>query len=61
LGTVAFVGYEAPLDLSKPLKVKVENEKNSDGPSTDISENSNDNMNSSRQYEDSSSDVSMNN
>jgi AT-binding transcription factor 1 len=51
---------EAPLDLSKPLKVKVENEKNSDGPSTDISENSNDNMNSSRQYEDSSSDVSMN-
>lgn len=51
---------EAPLDLSKPLKVKVENEKTSDGPSTDISENSNDNMNSSRQYEDSSSDVSMN-
>ncbi|CAG2208256.1 ATBF1 [Mytilus edulis] len=51
---------EAPLDLSKPLKVKVENEKISDGPSTDISENSSDNMNMSRHFDDSASDVSMN-
>lgn len=51
---------EAPLDLSKPLKVKVEHEKTSEGPYTDRSESSNENLNSSRHFDDSSSDVSLN-
>ncbi|XP_062593026.1 zinc finger homeobox protein 4-like [Saccostrea cucullata] len=55
-------GSEAPLDLSKPLKVNTDHDKHSDGPSTDISERSFEDHNiSNKSFNDSISETCSNN
>lgn len=55
-------GSEAPLDLSKPLKVNTEHDKHSDGPSTDMSERSFEDHNASnKSFNDSISETCSNN
>ncbi|XP_060066418.1 zinc finger homeobox protein 4-like [Ylistrum balloti] len=44
--------YEAPLDLSKPLRVNIDMEKSSDGASTDLSDRSTEGFSSSRRSDD---------
>jgi AT-binding transcription factor 1 len=55
-------GSEAPLDLSKPLKVNTDHDKQSDGPSTDISDRSFEEHNiSNKSFNDSISETCSNN
>lgn len=55
-------GTEAPLDLSKPLKVNTDHDKHSDGPSTDMSERSYEDHNASnKSFNDSISETCSNN